>query len=104
MTGTAPRPLLALTAGDPAGIGPELVAKVLARPALLDAARVVAIGPAAVRPAGLADFAPGRPPARAAWLVTDGPPEWEMGRAQAACGAAALAALRAGAELASTGV
>ncbi len=38
------RPFLALTMGDAAGIGPEICAKVLARPGLWDACRPVLIG------------------------------------------------------------
>ena len=37
-------PTIALFTGDPAGIGPELVAKVLAAPASLPVARIVVIG------------------------------------------------------------
>ena len=38
------RPCLALVLGDPAGIGPELVARVLAAPATLDRADVIIVG------------------------------------------------------------
>jgi 4-hydroxy-L-threonine phosphate dehydrogenase PdxA len=37
---TTPRPRIALTLGDPAGIGPELAAKVVSRPGVLDRAEV----------------------------------------------------------------
>lgn len=40
MTATAVRPRIALTLGDPAGIGPELAAKLLANPANLEAAEI----------------------------------------------------------------
>jgi len=46
-------PTIALFTGDPAGIGPELVAKVLAAPASLPAARIIVIG----QRAGLAEAA-----------------------------------------------
>ncbi|MCU1440553.1 MAG: pdxA [Rhodoglobus sp.] len=38
------RPTLALTMGDVAGIGPEIIAKAMARPDVFDVARVVVIG------------------------------------------------------------
>ena len=37
-------PVVALTLGDPAGIGPELIARLLARPGTTDAANVVLVG------------------------------------------------------------
>ncbi|MHB8730347.1 MAG: 4-hydroxythreonine-4-phosphate dehydrogenase PdxA [bacterium] len=40
----APRPTVALTLGDPAGIGPELIAKLAARDELMRQARVVVVG------------------------------------------------------------
>jgi 4-hydroxythreonine-4-phosphate dehydrogenase len=39
-----PTPVVALTLGDPAGIGPELIAKLLARPAVTRQAHVVVVG------------------------------------------------------------
>jgi 4-hydroxythreonine-4-phosphate dehydrogenase len=38
------QPVVALTLGDPAGIGPELIARLLARPDTLAAANVVLVG------------------------------------------------------------
>ncbi|MCC2676495.1 MAG: 4-hydroxythreonine-4-phosphate dehydrogenase [Ramlibacter sp.] len=38
------KPVVALTLGDPAGIGPELIARLLARPDTLAAANVVLVG------------------------------------------------------------
>lgn len=38
------KPLLALTLGDPAGIGPELIARLLSRPDVTGAARILVIG------------------------------------------------------------
>lgn len=95
-------PLLALTVGDPAGIGPEIVAAALQRPEWREAARFVAIGPAACRPEGLDDWQPGSSSARS-WLEVPGPSSWCMGEVQAECGQAALAALRAGVDLAASG-
>lgn len=98
------RPLLALTAGDPAGIGPEICRAALADPRVRRVARVIAIGPEAVRPldvprdAGVEDRE-----LDATWIATPGPAAWSMGRTQKACGEAALAALRRGHELALAG-
>src|SRR6187431_1232152 len=99
------RPRLAVTVGDPAGIGPEVVLAALSDARVRAAARLVAIGPRALRPAGVpvlqrADIA--RAP-DAAWLESAGPERWELGRVQPECGAAALAALRVGHELAFAG-
>jgi 4-hydroxythreonine-4-phosphate dehydrogenase len=99
------RPRLAVTVGDPAGIGPEVVLAALADARVRAAARLVVIGPRALRPAGVsvlqrADVA--RAP-DTAWLESAGPERWELGRVQPECGAAALAALRAGHELALSG-
>jgi 4-hydroxythreonine-4-phosphate dehydrogenase len=97
-----PRPFIALTAGDPAGIGPEIATAALRDRGLADSLRIVAIGPAALRP-------PEIPEVRAAdlaratghaWLASAAPDPWSLGRVQAGAGRAALAALRAGHELA----
>ncbi len=108
MDGTS---LLALTLGDPAGIGPEVVLRAFGEAAVRDAARLVLIGPAALRPdevplvrredvgglrQGLADR-------EARWIATEAPAHWDMGRVQASCGRAALSALRVGHELAQAG-
>jgi 4-hydroxythreonine-4-phosphate dehydrogenase len=97
------RPLLALTAGDPAGIGPEIVAAVLADRSVLARARLLAIGPGSARPRVVPELPPGADPRtieEAAWLEVGSTRDWELGRAQASAGRAALAALRAGHELA----
>jgi 4-hydroxythreonine-4-phosphate dehydrogenase len=39
-----PKPVVALTLGDPAGIGPELVARLLDRPGITDSANIVLVG------------------------------------------------------------
>jgi 4-hydroxy-L-threonine phosphate dehydrogenase PdxA len=83
------RPLIALTVGDPAGIGPELVQIALRDPDVAAAMRLVVVGPQACRPEALGDHD---------WRVTEGPTHWRMGRAQRECGLAVLAALRAGVE------
>ncbi|MEM6572452.1 MAG: 4-hydroxythreonine-4-phosphate dehydrogenase PdxA [Planctomycetota bacterium] len=100
------KPRIALTAGDPAGIGPEIVP--LSLRDLEGEARIVVLGPDAVRP----DWVPrvdgpdevganGRPDV--GWIATEGPDTWSLGEVQASCGAAAVAALRAGHELATAG-
>jgi len=104
--GGDPRPLLALTAGDPAGVGPELVAKLLGEPELAERVRVLALGPAACRPTHvplLASNADPRALRAHAWLATGEAERFELGRPQAAAGRAALAALRAGHDLALAG-
>ena len=40
------KPAVALTLGDPAGIGPELIAKLLARRDVVERAKVVLVGDA----------------------------------------------------------
>jgi 4-hydroxythreonine-4-phosphate dehydrogenase len=96
-------PLLGVTLGDPAGIGPEVSLAALADERVRARARVLVLGPACLRPSTiprwderekLGDLS------GSAWLETAGPQRFEMGRAQAECGRAALAALRAGVELA----
>src|SRR5438105_1670791 len=54
------RPLLALTLGDPAGIGPEVCLKAVVEPEVDALARCVLIGPAAVACATAAALAIGR--------------------------------------------
>lgn len=40
----AAKPVIALTLGDPAGIGPELIARLLARPEAAQLANIVLVG------------------------------------------------------------
>ncbi len=100
------RPRLALTVGDPAGIGPEIVLASLERAEVRRACRLVVLGPQALRPAHVPAFDPsatlGSAP-EVAWLATEAPERWTMGEVQASCGRAALAALRAGVDLATSG-
>lgn len=96
-------PLLALPVGDPAGIGPEICAAALADARVRSACRVLAIGPAELRPAGVPRFDPAADPrsiSSVAWLESESPGPFVMGKAQAGCGRAALAALRAAVDLA----
>jgi len=104
-------PLVALTAGDPAGIGPEIVARALADEGLARVMRIVAIGPASLRPPhvdsiradGDLEYGDLDHVERCAWIDAGGGETWTMGRAQAAGGRSALAALRVGHELALAG-
>ena len=64
---TTPPVRIALAIGDPAGIGPEIVARLLASPATRDAAHVLLIGSGAALEAG-ARAAGVAPPAPADWL------------------------------------
>ncbi len=104
------RPRIGLTFGDPAGIGPEVVRAALADTELAERVRFVAIGPAREWPAGARSWDPRDPRDRAAlagetalFLDSGGPHEHTLGAPQAACGRAALDALRAGHELAVAG-
>jgi len=101
-----PRPLLALTTGDPAGIGPEIVEHALALRELRERVRLLVVGPASCRPRSVPLLSSAAESAQvdgAAWLATEGSGDWSVGRAQASAGRAALAALRAGHELALRG-
>lgn len=99
---------LALTVGDPAGIGPETVLAAIADPRVAVLGSIVVIGPAALRPKEIPIIARNgvgkleRSAARVTWLESAGPARWAMGQVQVECGRAALAALRAGHELALT--
>ena len=100
-------PRIALTVGDPAGIGPEIALAALADPALRARMRLAVIGPARLRPASVALVDRAAFVERAVaensahvWIDGGGPNSWELGRVQASCGRAALDALRIGHELA----
>ncbi len=102
-----PRPRLALTLGDPAGIGPEIARAVAGDGRVNAAARLVLLGPGALLPAHLArvdaqDAAALAGPSDLA-IDTGGGDSFEVGAARAESGRAALLALRAGHEMASAG-
>src|SRR5206468_3515868 len=101
-----PRPLLAITMGDPAGVGPEVTVKALAAPELYAVARPLVIGDArvlreAARVAGITaeirDVAGPDDGAYAAGrvdvldLANVDPAEWAWGRLSAGCGRASMA-------------
>lgn len=103
-----PTPLLALTVGDPAGIGPETVLRSLAEPEVRCAARLVVIGPAELRPRGVPSLAEGDASrwreslaeGGAGWIPLEGLARWRTGETSREGGVAALAALRVGHRLA----
>ncbi len=94
------RPHVALTVGDPAGVGPEIAIAALGDARVRESLRLTIVGPAELRPRevpeGLAAVVRG-------WVASPTDGSWELGRAQRSSGAAALAALRAGVELATSG-
>ncbi len=104
-------PLLALTLGDPSGIGPEVCLEVIEDPAIRSVARLVLIGPEALRPpevpaldpASLAGLQSTIVEGGVGWIASAAPAPWRMGEIQEAGGRAALAALKIGHELAYTG-
>lgn len=106
---SVPEGIVAVTAGDPAGIGPEILPAALA--AMEGRARLLAVGPANLAPAGIPIVAsPTELPAGAgaAWLDSGSEGDVRAGRhrlgeVQASCGDAALRALRAAHDLAMVG-
>lgn len=117
-------PAVALTLGDPAGIGPEIVARTLVDPALRGIARRIAVGDAAalrrgarscgldltVRPIASPQAAPDPDPTVVDILdtatVTDADLDTAIpwGRVGAPAGAAALAAIRRAVDAAQSGL
>ncbi|MEO8280377.1 MAG: 4-hydroxythreonine-4-phosphate dehydrogenase PdxA [Ideonella sp.] len=106
------KPVVALTLGDPAGIGAELIARLLARPATMQAANVVLIGDQWLWEAGqqlagvsiatqsvdsLAAVRSRTDTSRPAWLGCDTvrAEQVQYGRAEAAGGASVLTVLNA---------
>lgn len=103
-------PLIALTLGDPAGIGPEIALAALQDPRLPAAARLLVLGADRLRPPGVprARLTPGGPapaprPGAPVWLPTGSGEPVPPGRVSEAGGREALAALRAGHGLALAG-
>jgi 4-phospho-D-threonate 3-dehydrogenase / 4-phospho-D-erythronate 3-dehydrogenase len=97
------RPVLALTAGDPSGIGPEIVAAALADPDVRAAVRLVAVGPESACPPGVEPYDASTGAQDVAWLTSDDDGGWSLGSVSASGGRAALAALRAGVDLVKSG-
>ena len=118
MSDTQPLPLMALTLGDPAGVGPEIVLKAAADPETFRLCRPLAVGPAAVaahqaralsipvevRPVssvGEAAFQPGRLSVLDTGELAPGDYQW--GELSAAAGRAAVDAVERAARLAMAG-
>jgi 4-hydroxythreonine-4-phosphate dehydrogenase len=99
------RARIALTVGDPAGIGPELVQALLDDDGLAREVQLVVLGPADLKPEGLGTWeGPDSGDSGAhLWCATPGSGRVTMGSAQAHCGRTALAALRRGADMAQAG-
>jgi len=104
------KPVVALTLGDAAGIGPELVARLLSQPGITDSANIVLVGDpwlwcdgmttagvdVATQAVGsLAEVRARRDQRLPAFLATKtiAPEQVQRGQAQAACGAAVLQVL-----------
>ena len=106
---SVPEGIIAVTVGDPAGIGPEILPAAMA--ALEGRARLLAVGPASLAPSGVTLVtSPAELPAvpAAAWLDSGADGDVRSGRhrlgeVQASCGDAALRALRAAHDLAMAG-
>ena len=98
-------PTIAISLGDPSGIGPEVVLKALHDPAFRDAAKIIVVGDRdALQPAevqcglkfgGLAGVFLDEPGAMRGWF--------EMGKISERCGRAALAYVQRAAELCLSG-
>ena len=106
---SVPEGIIAVTVGDPAGIGPEILPAAMA--ALEGRARLLAVGPASLAPSGVTLVAsPAELPMgpAAAWLDSGADDDvrarrHRLGEVQASCGDAALRALRAAHDLAMAG-
>ena len=98
------KPLVALTVGDPAGIGPEIVTAALAHTPVREQLDLCVIGPAALRPADVpAVDEPTRSGRSLEWIPIEGPERWTLGEASVTGGTYALRALERGAQLAQAG-
>ncbi len=91
-----PRAHVALTVGDPAGIGPEIAVAALRDERVRAELRLTVVGPAELCPATMVGE-------DARWIASEVDGSWTPGRAQRASGWAALAALRTGVDLAVSG-
>ena len=97
-------PLIGLTVGDPAGVGPELVLRALSDEELAGVLRLVVVGPARLRPAGTSEYEgpSSSPQSGHSWLGLEGR-GWKTGEVSREAGLMALSALRRGHELAQAG-
>jgi 4-hydroxythreonine-4-phosphate dehydrogenase len=101
-TGAARRPTIGLTLGDPAGIGPEIVLAAVADERVRGALNVRVFGPARLRPSWIDLDQGGGSATPLSWVDSGVLGAHELGRVQAACGRAALEALRLGVDWART--
>src|SRR5258705_993448 len=97
------RPLVALTVGGPAGIGPEVALAALRDPEVRARVRLLVLGPGGLRPGDVPEIGAASDTADVRWIDTGGPKQFRQGEIQIECGRAALAALRAGHDLAVAG-
>lgn len=99
MNGRATTPTIALTLGDPAGIGPEICLRAARDERVAGCARLVLLGPASLRPPEIPlvrEVRDRRSDAAHVWIAIEAPPTWDMGRVDARTGRAAIEALREG--------
>jgi len=98
---------IAVTMGDPAGVGPEVVIKALADPEVLAQARWVIVGDAAILADNAARLGVRLPGERAFCELRDlqllEPRQVRVGQPSAACGRAALEYVRAATEMCLSG-
>jgi len=95
-------PAIAITVGDPAGIGPEVVLKALNDPSVASLASWIVVGDAAVLKALEAAGTPGLPNLPNVRLVSPGfinPAQFRTGELSPACGRAALEYIRMAVQL-----
>src|SRR5262249_20261334 len=93
------RPVIALTMGDPAGIGPEIVLQAVADPELAPLARWIVVGDVAVlEKASQVTGIPLQGELHDARALT-GIDEFRFGRLDARCGVAAVEYVRIGTEM-----
>jgi len=83
------KPKVAVTLGDPAGIGPEVTVKALAAPEVSPAAEWIVVGARAVAEDAARQFGCELPPGLC-WedVAEPKPGEFEIGKVSARCGAA----------------
>ena len=108
-TASVPRPLIALTLGDPAGIGPEIVARTVTDFQVRSNARLVVIGPVKYLPKGLRLVEAEQLDAvaedvDAVAIATTGQITVTCGEVSREAGLAALMALRIGSTMAKVGL
>lgn len=95
-----------ITLGDPAGVGPEIVAKVLNGPDLPRGVEPVLLGGRGVMERGLSTIGRSRDCLEGLTIVSPegcDPEEYDLGKVQASCGEAAYQALIRGIDLALSG-